>query len=236
MRTASEQDLLTRIHIDGPLLGGLLVICAVGLVVLYSASSESLDVIMRQALRMLLGLTAMCVIAQFAPARLARWAPVLYFIGLALLFAAFLVGTGRGAHRWLELGAFRFQPSEIMKIAVPLTVAWFLSDKLLPPRLSSVVIVLVLIVVPTALIAEQPDLGTAILVMMAGLFVLFFAGLSWRWIGVALAAAVVLAPIAWYSMHDYQRQRIVTLLDPTKDPLGTGYHIIQATIDRKSVV
>ena len=230
MRTASEQDLLTRIHVDGPLLGGVMVICAVGLVVLYSASSESLDAVMRQALRMLLGLVAMCSIAQFTPARLARWAPLLYCIGLALLFAAFLVGTGRGAHRWLEFGAFRFQPSEIMKIAVPLTVAWFMSDKILPPKLSTVMIVLVVIGVPTALIAEQPDLGTAILVMTAGLLVLFFAGLSWRWIGVALAAAVVLAPIAWYSMHDYQRQRIETLLDPTKDPLGTGYHIIQATI------
>jgi len=230
MRTASERDLLSRLHIDGPLLGGVMLVCALGLVVLYSASGESLDVLMRQALRMSLGLVAMCAIAQLSPLRIARWAPIFYVIGMLLLIAVFLFGTGRGAHRWLELGFVRFQPSEIMKLAVPLTVAWFLNDKVLPPRTSSLGIVLVVVFIPGAFVIEQPDLGTAILIMTAGLLVIFFAGIRWRWIGIAFLVAVVLAPIAWYSMHDYQRQRIVTLLDPSKDPLGTGYHIIQSTI------
>ncbi len=230
MRTASERDLLTRLHIDGALLGGALLICVLGLVVLYSASGQSLEVVMRQALRMLLGLGAMCAIAQISPLRLARWAPVFYVIGTALLFAVFLFGTGRGAHRWLEIGVIRFQPSEIMKLAVPLTVAWFVSDKILPPKLPIIAIVFVLILIPGAFVSEQPDLGTAILIVTAGLLVLFFAGLSWRWIAAAAAVIVVLAPIGWYAMHDYQRQRILTLLDPAKDPLGTGYHIIQSII------
>ena len=230
MRVASERDLLSRLHIDGALLSGVLLLCTLGLVVLYSASGAALDVVLRQALRMAFGLVAMCGIAQISPLRLARWAPVFYVIGALLLFAVFLFGTGRGAHRWLELGVLRFQPSEIMKLAVPLTVAWFLSDKILPPKMSTVMIVLALIAVPSAFVIEQPDLGTAILIMAAGLLVLFFSGLGWRLIAAAVAIAVVAAPIVWYTMHDYQRQRIVTLLDPAEDPLGAGYHIIQATI------
>lgn len=227
---ASEKDLLSRLHIDGPLLGGVLLLCTLGLVVLYSASGQSVDAVFRQAMRMLLGMVAMCSIAQISPARLARWAPLFYVIGTGLLIAVFLFGTGRGAHRWLEIGLIRFQPSEIMKLAVPLTAAWFLGDKVLPPRASTTAIVLLLIAVPGAFVVEQPDLGTAILITMAGLLVLFFAGLSWRWIAMTGAFAVVCAPIAWYMMHDYQRQRIITLLDPAQDPLGAGYHIIQATI------
>ncbi len=230
MRTASEQDLLTRLHIDGALLGGTFLVCGLGLMVLYSASDESFDAVLRQAVRMLFGLAAMLAAAQISPMRLARWSPLLYAVGLLLLMAVFLFGTGRGAHRWLDLGPIRFQPSEIMKIAVPLAVAWFLRDKVLPPKFSIVSVVLAVIVVPGAFVIEQPDLGTAILIMVAGFFVLFFAGLSWRWMGLAGLVAVVCAPIGWYSMHDYQRQRILTLFDPTEDPLGTGYHIIQSMI------
>jgi rod shape determining protein RodA len=230
MRTVSERDLLTRLHVDGALLGGALLICALGLVVLYSASGQSVEVVTRQGVRMLLGLGAMFAIAQISPLRLARLAPIFYIIGVALLISVFLFGTGRGAHRWLEIGVIRFQPSEIMKLAVPLTVAWFLSDKVLPPKLSTIVIVFAVILIPGAFVIEQPDLGTAILIMMAGFLVLFFAGLSWRWIAIAGGIAIVCAPIAWFSMHDYQRQRIITLLDPAKDPLGAGYHIIQSTI------
>ncbi|MSR14851.1 MAG: rod shape-determining protein RodA [Gammaproteobacteria bacterium] len=230
MRTASEKDLFTRVHLDGPLFSGVVLLCALGLIVLYSASGESSEVVLRQAMRMLLGLVAMCAIAHINPGRLARWAPLFYGAGMALLIAVFLFGTGRGAHRWLEMGFIRFQPSEIMKLAVPLTVAWFLSDKVLPPTVSTVAIVLMLIAIPGAFVIEQPDLGTAILIMMGGLLVLFFAGLAWRWTAIAAAVSVVCAPIGWYLMHDYQRQRIITLLDPTQDPLGSGYHIIQATI------
>jgi rod shape determining protein RodA len=227
---ASDRDLFTRLHIDGPLLGGALLLCTLGLVVLYSASGQSLDVVLRQAMRMLLGLGAMCAIAQISPWRLARWAPLFYLLGTILLVAVFLFGTGRGAHRWLELGFVRFQPSEIMKLAVPLTVAWFLNDKVLPPTAATVSIVLLTIAIPGAFVVEQPDLGTAILIMAAGLLVLFFAGLRWRWIAIAVGVGIICAPVAWYTMHDYQRQRIITLLDPMQDPLGAGYHIIQATI------
>lgn len=230
MRPAREEDLLARLHVDAPLVGGVLVLCTLGLVVLYSAADQNMEVVIKQLIRMLLGLGAMFAIAQINPMRLARWAPIVYLLGMGLLVAVYFFGTGRGAHRWLEIGVIRFQPSEIMKIAVPLTVAWFLSDKVLPPKAATVGIALLLILIPGAFIAEQPDLGTAILVTAAGFFALFFAGIAWRWIGTAAAIAVLLTPIAWYAMHDYQRQRIITLLDPTEDPLGAGYHIIQATI------
>ncbi len=230
MRLGRSGNLLVDLHIDAPLIGGVLLLCAVGLSVLYSASDHSLEVVGKQAARMAIGFVSMIAIAQLSPLRLARWSPIIYVLGMALLVATAIFGTGRGAHRWLELGPLRFQPSEIMKLAVPLTVAWFLSDKLLPPRLSLVAAALLIIVVPGAFIIEQPDLGTAILVMAAGLLVLFFAGISWRLIGIVIAACIVCAPIGWFTMHDYQRQRIITLLDPAVDPLGAGYHIIQATI------
>lgn len=230
MQTASERDFLARFHIDGALLGGALLICALGLMVLYSASDESPAVVGKQALRMSLGLILMCLIAQISPGKLARLAPGFYVAGTLLLVLVAIVGTGRGSQRWLDLGFIRFQPSEIMKLAVPLTVAWFLNDKLLPPRLPVVLLVLVAILIPTALVAEQPDLGTAILIMVPGLLALFFSGLGWRWVAAAGAVACAAAPLGWYAMHDYQRQRVLTLLDPTTDPLGTGYHIIQSII------
>ena len=230
MQTASERDFLARFHIDGALLGGALLICALGLMVLYSASDESPAAVGKQALRMSLGLILMCLIAQISPGKLARLAPGFYVAGTLLLVLVAIFGTGRGSQRWLDLGFIRFQPSEIMKLAVPLTVAWFLNDKLLPPRLPVVLLVLVAILIPTALVAEQPDLGTAILIMVPGLLALFFSGLGWRWVAAAGAVACAAAPLGWYAMHDYQRQRVLTLLDPTTDPLGTGYHIIQSII------
>ena len=226
----NRDRLLSRLHLDVSLLGGVLVLCALGLVVLYSASNHSTDAVLAQAGRMGLGLACMLFVAQISPQRLARWAPALYVAGMLLLVLTALIGTGRGAHRWLDLGPLRFQPSEIMKLATPLTVAWFLRDQMLPPRLPVVLVAVLLVVLPGAFVAEQPDLGTAILVMAAGLLVLFFAGISWRYIGIAALAGLVLAPIGWYAMHEYQRQRVLTLLDPSRDPLGTGYHIIQATI------
>lgn len=230
MQTASERDLLSRLHLDGALLSGTLLLCALGLLVLYSASGESTEAVLRQGLRMLLGLGAMCAIAQFSPAQLARWSPMFYLLGVCLLLVVAVVGTGRGSQRWLDLGFIRFQPSEIMKLAVPLTIAWFLNDKLLPPRVPVVAVALVGILIPAGLVMEQPDLGTAILIMVPGLLVLFFAGLGWRWVAAAACAVAALAPIGWYAMHDYQRQRVLTLLDPTQDPLGSGYHIIQSMI------
>ncbi|MCB1749948.1 MAG: rod shape-determining protein RodA [Gammaproteobacteria bacterium] len=223
-------NILFRFHIDLPLFGGVVVMCALGLVVLYSASDQSLDVVLKQVARILIGFTVMIAVAQVPPRRLARWAPALYVVGLVLLGLVLIVGIGRGAQRWLDFGVLRFQPSELMKLAVPLTVAGFLADKVLPPSLRTLVIALVLALLPAAMIIEQPDLGTAILVATSGLFVLFFAGISWRFIRNSTILALAAAPLAWFSMHDYQRRRVLTLFDPGQDPLGAGYHIIQSTI------
>jgi len=226
----SDRSILSRVHIDAPLLSSVLIVCALGLIVLYSASGQSVDVVTRQGFRMSIGLVAMVLVAQISPARLARWAPVFYAGGIVLLVAVFIFGTGRGAQRWLQWGFVRFQPSEIMKIAVPLTIAWFFNDKVLPPNPRTTIIALLLVLVPGLLIIKQPDLGTALLVMAAGVFALFFAGVRWRWILSVAAFGLCAAPLAWLLLHDYQRQRIITLFDPHQDPLGSGYHIIQATI------
>jgi len=138
--------------------------------------------------------------------------------------------VGKGAQRWLDLGLFRFQPSELMKLALPMVLAWYFSEKLLPPRFSRIVVALVMIMVPVVLIAKQPDLGTALLVVAAGGAVLFVSGMSWRLIAVFCLLAAMCAPVLWFHMHDYQRQRVLTFLNPEQDPLGAGYHIIQSKI------
>lgn len=224
------EGLLYRMHIDVPLAGAVFVMCLLGVVVLYSASEQSADVVFKQGVRLLIGFTAMIGIAQISPRALSRSAPALYLIGLILLVLVLVFGTGRGAQRWLDLGFVRFQPSELMKLAVPLTVAFFLSEKVLPPSRSTIAVSLCLVLIPAVLIVQQPDLGTAILVASSGLFVLFFAGISWRFIRNSTLLGLAAAPLAWYAMHDYQRRRVLTLFDPGQDPLGAGYHIIQSTI------
>ncbi len=224
------QNLITRFHLDPPLLGGVTLLAILGSVVLYSAADQSTAVLVKQFVRLGIGFVAMITIAQFSPRQLLRLTPLIYAGGVLLLIIVFFVGTGRGADRWLDLGFLRFQPSEVMKLGVPLAVAWYLYDKVLPARLSHTVVSLLLVFLPCALIIEQPDLGTSILVGAAGIFVIFFAGIRWRWVFLAAGASIAAAPAAWYFLHDYQRERILTLLDPGKDPLGAGYHIIQATI------
>ena len=173
----------------------------------------------------------MVAIAQVPPVQLRRWSLPLWGLGVLMLVAVHLVGDiGKGAQRWLDLGVLRFQPSELLKLAVPMTVAWVLADRPLPPRLGRASAATLLMLVPVVLIAEQPDLGTAILVTAAGVMVLFVGGLSWRIILTIGAGAAALAPLLWHYMRDYQRQRVLTFLDPTSDPLGTGYHIIQSQI------
>ena len=226
-----RQGLLAVFHIDLPLLVGVLLLSGFGLIVLYSASGENLAQLERQALRISLALVVMLAIAQLNPTTLRRWSPWLYGIGLAMLVAVLAFGeVGKGAQRWLDLGVVRFQPSEMVKLAVPLMIAWYLAEKRLPPSWQRLTMAALMIAMPVLLIAKQPDLGTSLLVASAGVFVLFLAGISWRLIGgltVALAAA---APVIWYLMRDYQRQRVLTFLDPEKDPLGAGYHIIQSKI------
>jgi len=228
---ARHRGLLARIHLDLPLLTGLLLLCGYGLVVLYSATGQDLHQVEKQALRLLIAFGAMFFLAQIPPQTLRRWSPWLYTLGVALLLAVLIMGViGKGAQRWLDLGFMRFQPSELVKLAAPMMLAWFLSSKPLPPNWKQILLSLVLLAIPVLLIAKQPDLGTAILVASSGLFVLFLAGISWRLIiGLGLLAAAA-APAIWYLMHDYQRRRVLTFLNPESDPLGSGYHIIQSKI------
>ena len=221
---------MRRLHIDGPLLGGLLLISAFGLVVLYSAVGENMRLWTNQLIRLGVALVAMIVVAQVPPGFLRRWTPWAYVAGLILLGLVLVTGeVGQGARRWLNLG-IRFQPSEIMKLAVPMMAAWYLHDRQIPPRFSQIMIIAVMIVVPTVLIARQPDLGTALLIAASGIIVIVLAGLPVR---LMVALGVLSVPGAWalwQFMQDYQKQRVLTLLNPDSDPLGAGYNIIQSKI------
>ncbi|WP_425459580.1 rod shape-determining protein RodA [Halomonas nitroreducens] len=226
-----RRSLWERIHLDPWLLGMLLLLMLSGLVVLYSASGQRLDVVIAQAVRFGVALTGMVIIAQFTPATLLRWALPAYLAGMAMLVAVEVMGDmGMGAQRWLVIpGVVRFQPSEMMKLAVPMMVAAWLSRRELPPGWQDLAVCAVLIGAPVLLIARQPDLGTSLLVALAAVFVILLAGLSWRVIlalGVLAASAL---PLLWVNMHDYQRQRVLTFLDPESDPLGAGWNIIQST-------
>ncbi len=222
--------LLGRLHIDGPLLTAILLISAFGLVVLYSAVGENMRLWTNQVVRLLVAFVAMFIMAQFHPDFLRRWTPWGYLGGIVLLVLVLLVGdVGQGARRWLDVG-IRFQPSEIMKLAVPMMAAWYLHDRQIPPSLRDLVALAVIIVVPTVLIARQPDLGTSLLIAASGIIVVILAGLPIRlMLGLAIAA-IPGAFVLWNFMQDYQKQRVLTLLNPDSDPLGAGYNIIQSKI------
>lgn len=223
--------LLRFFHIDPVLLFGLFVLMAAGLAILYSASDGSTLIVQRQLVRLALALVVMFFVAQIPQQQLYLWTPWLFALGVILLVLVLLVGDiGKGAQRWLDLGVVRFQPSEMMKLITPMMLAWYLSEKHFPPKITSLIVAMVLIAVPTLLIAKQPDLGTAILVAAAGFFVVFFGGISWRLLFGSIAALLAMIPVLWQFMHDYQRERVLTLFDPQRDPLGSGYHIIQSTI------
>ena len=220
-----------RLHLDVPLLLGVLVLSAFGLVALYSAGGRDADLLVRQAIRLVIGFGLMFLIAQIAPRRLFRWALPLYLAGVLLLCIVLLFGeTAQGAQRWLRIGPVGFQPSEFVKLTVPLMVAWFVSRSEMPPRLWRILLGALFTLVPAALVVFQPDLGTALLIAASGAFVLFLAGTGWRYITALTVSGVACVPVLWHFMHDYQRQRVLTLLDPQQDPLGAGYHIIQSTI------
>ena len=227
----NDNRLAYRLHIDVPLLVGLLLLSAIGLVVLYSAGGQDLDLLTRQAVRLVLAFGVMFLLAQIAPGHYQYWAPWIYAIGLILLILVLAVGlVGKGAQRWLDLGVVRFQPSELVKISVPMMIAYYLSERPLPPSFKRIFAGLALVILPTLMIARQPDLGTALLVASAGLFVLFLAGVPWVAIIGSGAAAIASLPIMMNFLHDYQRRRVETFLDPESDPLGSGYHIIQSKI------
>ncbi len=222
--------LMRRLNIDGPLLGGILLICAFGLVVLYSAVGENMRLWVNQLIRLGVALVAMFVVAQMPPDFLRRWTPWAYLGGLILLILVLTTGeVGQGARRWLDLG-IRFQPSEVMKLAVPMMLAWYLHDRTIPPRAVELLALAAMIIVPTVLIARQPDLGTAVLIAAAGVIVIILAGLPVRLMVGLAVAAVPGALLLWNYMQDYQKQRVLTLLDPNSDPLGAGYNIIQSKI------
>lgn len=225
-------EFLRRFNLDTVLVAGLCLVMSFGLFVLYSASGEKFALWEAQVMRFGLAIGGMTLIAQIPPQWIRRTAPLLYVVGVVMLVLVALVGDiTLGAQRWLNLGFVRFQPSELMKVAVPLTCAWWLHERPVPPSPRDLGVLALIIGVPFLLIAEQPDLGTAILVGSAGVFVVLLAGLSWQIIlaGAGLVAAII--PVAWsFLLHDYQRQRVMMLLDPTQDPLGKGYHIIQSQI------
>lgn len=224
-------QLLQRLHIDTPLLLGLLLLLGIGLMMLYSAGGQDMGLIIRQLVRIGMAMTAMLIVAQINPDRMRDSAYWLYGFGLILLLAVLLFGhEGKGAQRWLDLGFFRFQPSEIIKLAVPILVAAFLAERPLPPSALRLIVGLILIGLPAFLIAKQPDLGTSILIASSGLIVLFLSGIRWRIILSFLGTCAAAAPVLWYFMHDYQRRRVLTFLNPETDPLGAGYHIIQSKI------
>lgn len=225
-------SLWEKMHVDFWLLLGLIVISGYGLLVLYSASGGSEVMFRNRVIQVILGFSVMFVMAQFPPRFYQQVAPYLFIAGIIMLILVDAVGaTSKGAQRWLDLGFIRFQPSEIVKLAVPLMVAVYLGNRTLPANFKDTMIALLLIIVPTLLVAIQPDLGTSILVSASGVFVVFLAGMSWWLIATAIVGLAGFIPIMWfYLMHDYQRTRVLTLLDPEKDPLGAGYHILQSKI------
>ncbi|HUL13498.1 MAG TPA: rod shape-determining protein RodA [Methylococcaceae bacterium] len=222
---------LQRLHIDLPLFGGLMLLAAVAFVILYSAGGQKIEVLLRQAGRLGLALGIMFAIAQVHPRHFRIYSPVLYLVGVLMLLAVLVIGdTAMGAQRWLNLGVLRFQPSEMTKLTTPMMIAWFLGSHSLPPSFKHLAAAASLIILPVAMIAKQPDLGTAFLVAVAGAAVLFLAGMRWSYILGLGAIGGSLLPVLWHFMHDYQRDRVLMFLNPEADPLGRGYHIIQSKI------
>ncbi|MGC9422299.1 rod shape-determining protein RodA [Vibrio sp.] len=230
--TGRNRAFFERLHIDLPLLLGLLVLMLFGLVVMYSASGQSLAMMDRQAMRMGMALLIMVGLAQISPRNYERLAPVLFFVGALLLLGVLFFGEiSKGAQRWLNLGFVRFQPSELLKLAVPLMVARYIGNRPIPADLKTLTVSLFMVFFPTILIAKQPDLGTAILIAASGIFVIFLAGISWKIIAAASVGVGAFVPVLWFFlMHEYQKTRVRTLFNPESDPLGAGYHIIQSKI------
>lgn len=223
--------LMLTSNLDGLLLALVGALLCIGIAVLYSASGESIPRVSGQLINIGVAVTAMWLVAKVPPTQLMRIALPAYVLGLALLVGVALFGEIiNGARRWLNIGITRIQPSELMKIAIPLMLAWYFHRNEGDLRLRHFAVAALILLLPVGLIARQPDLGTAILIAGSGFFLLFLAGLSWRVIAALTMAGVAAAPLLWRYMHDYQRQRVLTLLDPSQDPLGAGYHTIQSTI------
>jgi rod shape determining protein RodA len=220
-----------RLHVDFPLLFGLVLLLGFGLFILYSADNKSMILLIRQGVWVVIALVVMLILAQIPPRKYHFWAPWLYSVGVVLLAAVLAIGhVGNGAQRWLTLGVIHFQPSEMMKIVVPMTLAWLIDKKTLPPKFFILIFSGILLIIPVLLTAKQPDLGTALIIACSGIAVLFLSGIRWRYVLSALILGAFSAPVLWHFLHDYQRDRVLTFLAPERDPLGTGYHIIQSKI------
>ena len=225
-----SEGLQQRLHIDLPLLLSFLAIFMISLTAIYSASNSNIDAVVNQAIKILISISAMVVVAQFSPLSYGRVGPWFYFVCLFLLVLVLLVGeTVNGATRWLNIG-ISFQPSELMKIAMPLMIARYISRGALPPSVFSVGVSITIVLVPSVLIMLEPDLGTSILIAFSGLVVIFLSGLKKRYLAVALGLLLASLPLMWSNMHPFQKNRILTLLNPESDPLGSGYHLIQSKI------
>jgi rod shape determining protein RodA len=218
-------------RIDKPLFFGLLILVTFGLFILYSASNENTQLVEKQAMRFIVAFVLMGLLAQIPPSIYRLWAPWFFLFAFSLVVLVLLIGVvGKGAQRWLHFGLFQFQPSELMKLAVPLVLAWYLHDKPLPPSFPHLVVLLLIVLIPTFLVMKQPDLGTALLIAISGFSVILFAGISGRLLLLGSLAVIIVAPVGWHFMHDYQKLRVLTFLNPERDPLGAGYHIIQSKI------
>ncbi|MFC1588969.1 rod shape-determining protein RodA [Pseudomonadota bacterium] len=223
--------ILRAINLDPVLFLGLLLLTAAGLGILYSAGDGSIALVKAQLVRLGLAFLVMVIVAQIPQHQFYLWAPWFFALGIVLLILTITAGdVGKGAQRWLDLYVIKFQPSEMMKLITPMMLAWYLSEKPLPPTAKPLLVAAVLVIMPTLLIAAQPDLGTSILVATAGFFVVFLAGIRWRVLLGVVLAGLAFIPVLWQLMHDYQKQRVLTLLNPESDPLGSGYHIIQSKI------
>ena len=219
------------ISVDSTLLTCIILLSCLSLLVLYSASGQNVDLLIRQSIRICIAFFVMYCFSQLPPGTLARWSPHIYLAGLALLALVLVFGLiGKGAQRWLDLGFFRFQPSEIMKLAVPMMVAWVLTRNPLPPSFKDLLVAFVIVAIPAAFVIVQPDLGTAILIAFSGVLVIFLSGMRWGQILFLVALLAIVAPILWTGLHDYQQRRVMTLFNPWSDPLGAGYHTIQSII------
>ena len=226
-------DILARLlrTLDWPLCLALLALMGIGLAVLYSAGNESLPLVVGQGSHFVLGIVAMWALSRLPPTQLRYWAPRVYMVSVIPLLAVLVIGHGKHGNLWINLGVFYFQPSEMLKLSLPMMAAWYLNREILPPRFRVVLVTIAIIVLPTLLILLQPDFGTAMLVGISGAFVLFLAGLSWWWFIAAGAGVAGVAPVAWFwLLRPYQKARILTFLNPESDPLGTGWNIIQSKI------
>lgn len=221
---------LYAVHLDPGLLFALAGIAAFGLVVLFSAAHGDLATLVDQVLRLGLAFLLMLATAQLAPHLIFRWSPAVYAFGLALLLVVLLVGvTAKGAQRWLDVpGLPRFQPSEVMKLAVPLVLAWYFHDRPLPPTWRDLAVAVALVLVPAGLIAAQPDFGTGVMVAASGFAVLLLAGIRWHLVFAAATLSAAAAPLVWLFLHDYQKARVLTFFNPERDPLGAGWNIVQS--------